>query len=41
MFLSKTDRMPPLKKAGKPPKKQLVFMKGNLCTWKEKVKVSE
>ena len=32
VFLTKTDRGSPTKKAGKPPKKQLAFMKGNLCT---------
>ena len=31
-FLTKTDEVLPTKKAGKPPKKQLVFMKGNMCT---------
>ena len=32
VFLIKIDRGPPTKKTGKPPKKQLVFMKGNLWT---------
>ena len=31
-FLTKTDKGSATKKAGKPPKKQLMFMKGNLCT---------
>ena len=30
---------PPTKKAEKSPKKQLVFMKGNMCPWRENVKV--
>ena len=32
VFLTKTDRGSPTKKPGKPSKKELVFMKGNLCT---------
>ena len=32
MFSTETDRGSPTKKAGKAPKKQLVFMKGKMCT---------
>ena len=30
-FLTETDRGSPTKKAGKSPKKQLVFMQGKMC----------
>ena len=31
-FLTKTDRGSPRKRTGKSPKKQLVCMKGDMCT---------
>ena len=38
-FLTTTDRGYPTTKAGQSRKKPLVFMKGNVCTWRGKVRV--